>query len=75
MMQLTYSSKADPPLTLYVLPAPELADSGISSQILGSNKSVSWISDRVRFFLTSDKTDDDLKILAVIAQSQLSSKT
>ena len=74
MMQLTYASKTEPPLTLYVLPAPELSDSGISSQVLGSNKSVSWVFDRVRFLLTSDKSDDDLKILAVIAQSQMTSK-
>ncbi len=74
MMQLTYSSKTDAPLTLYVLPAPELRDAPISTQTLGSNKAASWVSDRVRFFLTGDKGDEDLKVLAVLAQSQMPKK-
>jgi anti-sigma factor RsiW len=74
MMQLTYSSKTEPPLTLYVLPAPELRDAPITTQTLGSNKAASWVSDRVRFFLTGDKNEEDLKVLAVLAQSQMPRK-
>ncbi len=75
MMQLTYSSKTDAPLTLYVLPAPELRDAPVSTQTLGSNKAASWVSDRVRFFLTGDKNDEDLKVLAILAQSQMPKKS
>jgi anti-sigma factor RsiW len=74
MMQLTYASKTEPPLTLYVLPAPELADSGFATQAMGSNRAVSWVSDRVRFFLTGEKNEEDLKVLAAVAQSQMPRK-
>jgi anti-sigma factor RsiW len=74
MMQLTYSSKTEAPLTLYVLPAPELSDSTVAVQSLGSNKAVSWVSDRVRFLLTAEKNEEDLKVLAILAQSQMPRK-
>src|SRR5208337_2312813 len=74
MMQLTYSSKTEPPLTLYVLPADGYSDSAISAQAFGSYKAVSWVSDRVRFLLTAEKNEEDLKVLAVIAQSQMPRK-
>lgn len=74
MMQLTYSSKTEPPLTLYVLPADGYSDSAIKAQEFGSNKAVSWVSDRVRFLLTAEKNEEDLKVLAVIAQSQMPRK-
>jgi hypothetical protein len=74
MMQLTYSSKTEPPLTLYVLPAAELADSGVAAQSLGSNRAVSWVSDRVRFLLAGEKNEEDLKVLAALAQSQMPRK-
>ena len=74
MMQLTYSSKTEPPLTLYVLPTAEHTDSPIAAQALGSNRAVSWLSDRVRFLLTGEKSEEDLKVLAFVAQSQLASK-
>ncbi len=71
MMQLTYSSKTEAPLTLYVLPADGYTDSAINAQAFGSYKAVSWVSDRVRFLLTAEKNEEDLKVLAVIAQSQM----
>ena len=71
MMQLTYASKTEPPLTLYAMPAAESADSPIAIQALGSNKAASWVSDRVRFLLTAEKNEEDLKLLAVMAQSQM----
>jgi anti-sigma factor RsiW len=71
MMQLTYSSKTEPPLTLYVLPADGYGDSGVMSQIFGSYKAVSWVSDRVRLLLTAEKSEEDLKVLAALAQSQM----
>lgn len=71
MMQLTYTSKTEPPLTLYVLPADGYSDSTINAQTFGSYKAVSWVSDRVRFLLTAEKNEEDLKVLAVIAQSQM----
>lgn len=74
MMQLTYSSKTEAPLTLYVLPAAELPDSPATVQALGSNKAVSWVSDRVRFLLTAEKNEEDLKVLAILAQSQMPRK-
>jgi anti-sigma factor RsiW len=74
MMQLTYSSKTEAPLTLYVLPAAELSDKGAEGQSLGSNKAVSWVSDRVRFLLTGEKSEEDLKVLAALAQSQIPRK-
>jgi anti-sigma factor RsiW len=74
MMQLTYSSKTEAPLTLYVLPADGYSDSAISAQAFGSYKAVSWVSDRVRFLLTAEKNEEDLKVLAVIAQSQMPRK-
>ncbi len=74
MMQLTYSSKTEPPLTLYVLPADGYVDSAINAQAFGSYKAVSWVSDRVRFLLTAEKNEEDLKVLAVIAQSQMPRK-
>jgi len=75
MMQLTYASKTEPPLTLYALPAPELSDSPIAVHVLGSNKAASWVSDRVRFLLTGEKNEEDLKLLAVMAQSQMPKKS
>ena len=75
MMQLTYSSKTEPPLTLYVLPADGYADSAITAQAFGSYKAVSWVSDRVRFLLTAEKDEENLKVLAVIAQSQMPRKS
>ncbi len=74
MMQLTYSSKTEAPLTLYVLPADGYSDSPIHAQTFGSYKAVSWVSDRVRFLLTAEKNVEDLKVLAVIAQSQMPRK-
>jgi anti-sigma factor RsiW len=74
MMQLTYSSKTDPPLTLYVLPAGEYADSAITGQAFGSCKAVSWVSGGMRFLLTAEKDEENLKVLAVIAQSQMQRK-
>src|SRR5271165_758058 len=74
MMQLIYASKTEAPLTLYVLPADGYADSNVSAQGFGSYKAVSWVSDRVRFLLTAEKAEEDLKVLAVIAQSQMPRK-
>jgi hypothetical protein len=74
-MQLTYASKTEPPLTLYALPAAELSDSSISVQALGSSKAASWVTDHVRFLLTGEKNEDDLKLLAVMAQSQMPKKS
>ncbi len=74
MMQLTYSSKTEPPLTIYVLPAPSYKDSTVASQTLGSFKAVSWVSDRVRFLLTGEKNIEDLKVLAYLAESQMPRK-
>jgi anti-sigma factor RsiW len=74
MMQLTYSSKTEPPLTLYVLPADGYGDSGPIAQAFGSYKAVSWVSDRVRFLLTAEKSGEDLKVLAALAQSQMPRK-
>ena len=75
MMQLTYASKTEPPLTLYALPAAELSDSPIAVQVLGSNKAASWVTDHVRFLLTAEKHEEDLKLLAVMAQSQMPRKS
>jgi anti-sigma factor RsiW len=74
MMQLTYSSKTEPPLTLYVLPADGYGDSGVAAQVFGSYKAVSWVSDRARFLLTAEKSEDDLRVLAALAQSQMPKK-
>lgn len=74
MMQLTYTSPADPPLALYVLPAPRLADTPMAIHSFGASKGVSWIDDRVRYLLIADKRDDDLKVLAVLAQHQMRKK-
>jgi anti-sigma factor RsiW len=74
MMQLTYASKTEAPLTLYVLPADGYADSTVTAQSFGSYKAVSWVSDRVRFLMTAEKNEEDLKVLAVIAQSQMPRK-
>ncbi|MFT4078727.1 anti-sigma factor family protein [Rhodomicrobium sp.] len=70
MMQLTYSSKTEPPITFYALPGAESGDSEVAVQTVGSLKGVSWVFDRVRFFITSDRSEEDLKVLAAIAQSQ-----
>ncbi len=75
MMQLTYASKTEPPLTLYAMPATEMADSPIAIQALGSNKAASWVADHVRFLLTAEKNEEDLKLLAVMAQSQMPKKS
>ena len=75
MMQLTYASKTEPPLTLYALPAAEHADNPIAVQVLGSNKAASWVTDHVRFILTGEKIEEDLKLLAVMAQSQMPKKS
>ncbi len=74
MMQITYASKTEPPITLYALHAADLPDSPITVQALGSNKAASWVTDRVRFLLTAEKNDEDLKLLAVMAQSQMPKK-
>ncbi len=74
MMQLAYASKTEAPLTLYVLPADGYADSSMTTQAFGSYKAVSWVSDRVRFLLTAEKNEEDLKLLAVMAQSQMPRK-
>jgi anti-sigma factor RsiW len=74
MMQLTYASKTEAPLTLYVLPADGYSDSPASVHAFGSYKAVSWVSDRVRFLLSAEKAEEDLKVLAVIAQSQMPRK-
>jgi len=71
MMQLTYSSKTEAPITFYALPGVESGDTGIAVQTVGSLKGVSWVFDRVRFFLTSDRNEEDLKVLAAVAQSQI----
>ncbi|MBJ7533984.1 hypothetical protein JDN40_07705 [Rhodomicrobium vannielii ATCC 17100] len=71
MMQLTYSSKTEPPITFYALPGTESGDSAVTVQTIGSLKGVSWVFDRVRFFITSDRSEEDLKVLAAVAQSQM----
>jgi anti-sigma factor RsiW len=74
MMQLTYASKTEAPLTLYALPAMELADSPVALQVQGANKSANWVSDHVRFLLTAEKNEEDLKVLATLAQAQMPKK-
>ncbi len=74
MVQLTYSSKTEAPLTLYALPASELLDSPISMQVQGVNKAASWVSDRVRFLITGEKSEDDLRGLAALALAQMPKK-
>ncbi len=74
MMQLTYASKTDAPLTLYALPASELPDSGVVMQTQGLNKAASWVSDHVRFLLTAEKNEEDLKVLATLALAQMPKK-
>jgi anti-sigma factor RsiW len=74
MMQLTYSSKTEPPLTLYALPALELSDSAVAMQVQGANKAASWVNDHVRFLLTAEKTEEDLRVLATLAQAQMPKK-
>jgi hypothetical protein len=73
MMQLTYASKTEPPLTLYALPAAE-ADSLISIQGQGASKAASWVSDHVRFLLTAEKNEEDLRVLATLALAQTPKK-
>ena len=75
MMQITYASKTEPPLTLYVLPASESSDTPIAVQVLGSNKAASWVTDHVRFLLTGEKNEEDLKLLALMAQGQMPKKS
>jgi anti-sigma factor RsiW len=70
MMQLTYQSKTEPPLTVYVLGAGAAADAPAVT-VAGQARAVFWVADRVRFLLTADKSEQDLKMLAVIAQSQM----
>jgi anti-sigma factor RsiW len=74
MMQLTYSSKTEPPLTFYILRGTDAPDSPIAVHVQGANRAVSWISDQVRFFMTCDKSEEDLKLLAVIAEGQIPKK-
>ncbi len=78
MMQLVYASntsKTEPPLTLYALTAPDLQDSSVAVQVLGSNRAASWVTDHVRFLLTGEKDEEDLKLLAVMAQSQMAKRS
>lgn len=74
MMQLTYSSKTEPPLTVYVLSAPDLADSEPAAQTLGSARAVSWVGDHVRFLIIGEKSVEDLKVLAVLTRGQMPRK-
>jgi anti-sigma factor RsiW len=74
MVQLTYSSKTETPLTLYALPASELADCPIAMQAQGVNKAASWVSDHVRFLITGEKNEDDLRGLAALALAQMPKK-
>ena len=77
MMQITYAyaSKTEPPVTLYVLPAAESSDTPLAVQVLGSNKAASWVTDHVRFLLTGEKSEEDLRLLAIMAQSQMPKKS
>lgn len=72
MMQLTYASKTEAPLALYVVPGGE--NSAIVAATHDGFRSAGWGSSGVRFLIASQKNPDDLKVLAAIAQSQVTKK-
>ena len=51
-----------------MLPADGYSDSPAHAQAFGSYKAVSWLSDRVRFLLTAEKNEEDLRALAYRAE-------
>ncbi len=73
MMQLTYASKTEPPLAFYIVPGGQ--DSALAPAKHDDFRSFAWGEGQVRFLLAGQKNEDDLKVLATIAQSQMAKKS
>jgi anti-sigma factor RsiW len=69
MMQLTYASKNEPPIALYVIPGG--GDSPLAEASYHGFKSVGWAHKGVRFLIAAQKSEDDLEVLATLAQGQM----
>lgn len=72
MMQLTYAGKGQSPLVLYIVPGGEQSKE-IAVKHEGF-RSIGWGQAKMRFLLAGQKNEDDLKILAMVAQKQISRK-
>jgi anti-sigma factor RsiW len=74
MMQLTYASRIEPPLTFYILPGGG-PDSAAQATAIRGHRAISWTSDKLRFFMIGEKSENDLMAIAAIAQEQLRPKS
>jgi hypothetical protein len=72
MMQLTFASKSEPPLAVYVVPGGE--ERPITKAARDGFNAVGWSSPHLRFLIAAQKSTDDLSVLATVAQSQLSKR-
>ena len=69
LMQLVYTGKSDPLVALYITAGED--ESPISAGRFGDVKTVSWSQGGLRFLIAADMTQEALRALAAIAQSQL----
>jgi anti-sigma factor RsiW len=72
VMQLTYAAAQEPPLVLYALPGGE--EQAVKPGAHEGFQTVSFGASKLRFMLAAQKSNDDLTVLASVAQSQLLKK-
>lgn len=69
LMQLVYTGKSDPLVAVYVTGGD--GESPVSPGRFGDVKTVSWSAGGLRYLIAADMTQEALRALAAIAQSQL----
>jgi anti-sigma factor RsiW len=68
LMQLVYTGRTDPLVALYITPGD--SDDPLRPGRFGDVKTVSWSQNGLRFLIAADMTQEALRALAAIAQSQ-----
>ncbi len=69
LMQLVYTGKSDPLVAMYITAGE--GEIPVSPGRFGDVKTVSWSAGGLRFLIAADMTQEALRALAAIAQSQL----
>jgi anti-sigma factor RsiW len=69
LMQLVYTGRTDPLVALYITQGA--SEDPLKSGRFGDVKTISWSQSGLRFLIAADMTQEALRALAAIAQSQL----
>jgi anti-sigma factor RsiW len=72
LVQLVYSGRTDPLVALYITPGD--AETPLTPGLFGDVKTVSWSQGGLRYLIAADMTQEALRALAALAQSQFTKR-